>query len=136
MPTFYLYGEKGDRNARPHKEGANAFGLFPVLLFGPGLDHGQVTRFKPVSQVKAVDLVGVADAVCLELSGIDPVAQCVAVDVNQLGCFNHAEISRTGAEDFNCVHTGQYPASASDSLVWLAFFLGNYPTTHVWRFRL
>jgi hypothetical protein len=51
----------------------------------------------PVSQVKAVDLVGVADAVCLELSGVDLVAQGVAVDVDELGCFNHAEVSRTGA---------------------------------------
>ena len=54
----------------------------PFCFSNPGSNRGQITRFKLVSQVGAIDLERVANLAGANRSGIDPVDEGVAVDVD------------------------------------------------------
>jgi hypothetical protein len=47
--------------------------ILPRYAFLPGSNRGQLTRFRPVSQVGAINLETVADHAGANRSGIDPV---------------------------------------------------------------
>jgi hypothetical protein len=71
-----------------------------IVLPG-GLNRGRLPLLQPVSQVGAINLERVADLTGVNRSGIDPVDEGVAVDVDVLGSFSYADVPRSGAKFLN-----------------------------------
>jgi hypothetical protein len=63
-----------------------------------GLNRGQLPLLQPVSQVGAINLERVANLAGANRSGIDPVDEGIAVDVDVLGSFSDADVTQVGSE--------------------------------------